>query len=140
MPPPPEPQPRQRRDSVRHQARLDAETHAKLEALANTFHRKRGQILRHVMQWGLTHTQGWTVNTLIPDCPYLVHLLVDHDLLQQVQDAADAHGTSVAAWVRHAMRQVTPEDSPASWRAGASPSGRMNPTITGGSLSCAWMR
>src|SRR5438128_10537401 len=36
--PTPEPQPRQGRYRVRRQARLDAETHATLEALANTVH------------------------------------------------------------------------------------------------------
>jgi hypothetical protein len=35
MTPPLGPQPRQRGYSVRHQARLDAETHAKLEELAS---------------------------------------------------------------------------------------------------------
>jgi hypothetical protein len=45
-------------------------------------------------------------------------MLVDPELLQQVQDAADAHGVTVAAWLRHAMRQVMPDDFPASWRAG----------------------
>jgi hypothetical protein len=84
---PPEPQPRQRRDSVRHQARLDAETHAKLEELARTVHRKRAAILRHVMGWGLTQTRGWTVAPSIPDRPHLVHLLVESELLWQVQHA-----------------------------------------------------
>jgi predicted transcriptional regulator len=50
MNPPSGPHPRQRRYSVRQQARLDAETHAKLEALATALHRKRAQVLRHVMQ------------------------------------------------------------------------------------------
>ena len=118
MTPPPKPQPRQRRYSVRHQARLDAETHAKLEQLVGTFHRKRAAILRYVMDWGLTQTTGWTVDPSIPDRPHLLHLLVDPDLLQQVQEAADAHGASVAAWLRQAMREVTPEAFPASWRAG----------------------
>jgi predicted transcriptional regulator len=36
-----------------------------------------------------------------------------------VQDAAATHRTSVAAWLRHAMRQVTPDDFPASWHAEA---------------------
>jgi hypothetical protein len=40
--------------SVRYQARLDAETWAKLEELAAAFHWKRSAILRSVMQWGLT--------------------------------------------------------------------------------------
>jgi hypothetical protein len=35
-----------------------------------------------------------------------------------VQESATAHGVSVAAWVRQAMRQVTLADFPASWRAG----------------------
>jgi predicted transcriptional regulator len=118
MNPPSEPQPRQRRYSVRRQARLDAETHGKMEALAKTFHRKRAAILRYVMQWGLAHTIGWTIDSSIPDRPHLVHMLVDPELLQQVQDAADAHGASVAAWLRQAMRQVIPEDFPARWRAG----------------------
>jgi predicted transcriptional regulator len=117
MAPSPEPQPRRRRYSVRYQARLNAETHAKLEALANTFHRKRAAILRYVMQWGLAYTTAWTVDPSIPDCPHLVHMLVDPELCQQVQEAADVHGTSVAAWLRHAMRQVTPDDFPPSWRA-----------------------
>jgi predicted transcriptional regulator len=117
MHPPPEPQPRQRRYRVRRQARLDAETHAKLEELARTFHRKRVAILRFVMGWGLTHTQGWTIDPSIPDRPHLVHTLVEPELLQRVQAAAAAHGADVAAWERHATRQVTRDDFPPSWRA-----------------------
>jgi predicted transcriptional regulator len=115
---PPEPRPRQRRYSVRRQARLDAETHATLAVLANTFHRKRAAILRFVMGWGLTQTREWTIDPSIPDRPHLVHMLVNPELVQQVQEAADAHGTSVASRLRHAMRQVNPEHFPASWRAG----------------------
>ena len=98
--PPLEPQPHHRRDSLRYQARLDAETSAKLEALANTFRRKRAAILRYVMQWGLTQTGGWTVDLSIPDSPHVVHRLVAPELLQPVQDAAAAHGGGVAAWLR----------------------------------------
>jgi hypothetical protein len=71
------------------------------------------------MQWGLAHMQGWSIDPSIPDRPHLVHLRVESERLQQVQDAPDAHGVSVAAWLRHAMRQVTIEDLPASWRVGA---------------------
>jgi hypothetical protein len=52
MTPPRVSYPRHVRYSVRHQARLDAETHAKLEELADAFRRKRAAILRFVMQWG----------------------------------------------------------------------------------------
>jgi hypothetical protein len=83
MTPPPEPRPRQRRYSVRHQARLDRETHAKLEALASAFHRKRAAILRSVMQWGLVHTQEWIIDPSIPDRRHLVPMLVDPELLNR---------------------------------------------------------
>ena len=44
-------------------------------------------------------------------------MLLEPELLQQVQEAAAANGASVAALVRHAMREVTIEDFPESWRA-----------------------
>ena len=114
MHPPPEPRPRQRRYSVRRQARLGVQTRATLEELVSVFHRKRAAILRYVMQWGVTHTTEWTIDRSIPDRPHLVHMLVEPELLQQVQDAADSHGVTVAAWLRHAVRQVTREDFPQS--------------------------
>ena len=84
------PQPRHKRYHVRWQAQLDAETHATLEALAKTFHRKRAQILRRVLPWALARMQRWTIAPSIPDRPHLVHMLVDPELCQQVQDAAAA--------------------------------------------------
>jgi hypothetical protein len=45
-------------------------------------------------------------------------MLVEPELLQQMRDAADAHGASVAVWLRQAMWQVTLEDFPASWHMG----------------------
>jgi predicted transcriptional regulator len=119
MTPPRAPHPRHVRYSVRHQARLDAETHAKLEKLAHTFHRKLSAILRYVMQWGLTHGQAWTIDRSIPAMVHMVAMLVEPGLLQQVQDAAATHGVTVAAWVHHALRQVTLDDFPASWHAEA---------------------
>src|SRR5262245_37127490 len=104
------------RDRVRYQARLDAETHTKLEELASSCHRTRGAVLRHILQWGLTQTHGWIIDTSPPVTRYTLHLLLDPTLLQQVQEAAAAHGTRMAAWVREAVRRVTPEDLPASWR------------------------
>jgi predicted transcriptional regulator len=120
----PKPQPRQRRYRVRQQARLDRETQAKLEGLATALHRKRAATLRYVMQWGLAHTHEWTVDPSIPDRPHLVHMLVEPDLLQQVQDVAESHSVSVAAWLRQAMRQVTHKDFPPSWHAEAARGGR----------------
>ena len=118
MTPPLGPQPRQRRYSVRHQTRLDAETHAKPEELARTFHRKHSAILCFVMQWGLHHSEGWTIDqspvVAVPPVP----VLLEPELLQQVQEAAAAYGVSMAAWLRETMRRVTTGDFPASWRTG----------------------
>jgi hypothetical protein len=92
--------PRQRRYRIRHQARLDAETHAKLEELVSALHRKLAAILRFVISWGLAHTQEWTIDPSIPDRLHLMHILVAPELLQQVQAAADAHESSVAVWMQ----------------------------------------
>jgi predicted transcriptional regulator len=124
MPPPPELQPRQRRYSVRHQARLDAETHAKLEALATVLHRKRSAILRFVRQWGLPHSEGWTIDQFPVVAVPPVPVLLEPDLLHQVQEAADSHSVPVAGWLRQAMRQVTQKDFPPSWHAEAARGGR----------------
>jgi len=112
------PQARHVRYSVRHQARLDAETHAKLVAFASTFHRKRSAILRRMLRWGLLHSTGWTIDrspvATVPPMP----MMLEPEILQQVQDAAAAHGVSMAAWLREAMRRVTADDFPAGWRTG----------------------
>jgi predicted transcriptional regulator len=106
------------RYSVRYQARLDAETHAKLAELAAAFHRKRSAILRHAMPWGLTQTRRWTIDMAVPGMVRTVGMLLEPELLQQVQEAAAAHGATVAAWVRHTLQQVTIEDFSERWRLG----------------------
>jgi hypothetical protein len=85
------------RYSVPYQARLDAETSGKLEDLASTFHWKRSAILRSVMQWGLTQTRGWTVDMTVPGTVHTLSMLLEPELLQQVQGAAEVHGATVAA-------------------------------------------
>jgi predicted HicB family RNase H-like nuclease len=72
---------------------------------------------RYVMQWGLTHGWEGPIDQSIPASLHLVPLLLEPALLQQVHEAAAAHDVSVAAWLRHALRRVTPNDFPASWRA-----------------------
>jgi hypothetical protein len=49
----------------------------------------------------------------------MVVMLVESKLFQQIQDAAATNSGTVVAWVRHALRQVTPDDFPASWHAEA---------------------
>ena len=109
------PRPRQRQYSMRYQARLDGETYATLETLTKTFHRKRGPILLYVMQWGLSRSASWSIDQSIPTKVHPVPLLLEPELLQQVQDAAAVHGATVAAWIRHAIRQISGADFPPSW-------------------------
>jgi hypothetical protein len=116
--PPSAPQPRQRRSSVRYQARRDAQTHATREALTKTFQRKRAPILRSVMRWGLSHSGGWTMDPSLPAAVHLVHVLVQPALVQHVQTAAAHQKVRAAVSLRQALRLVTPEDFPPSWRAG----------------------
>jgi hypothetical protein len=97
MPPPQGSHQRDLRDSVRYQARLDAETHAKLQELAATCHRTRAAVLRHILQWGLPQTHSWTIDGTPPVTRHTLQLLLDPTLLQQVQEAAAAHGTRMAA-------------------------------------------
>jgi hypothetical protein len=116
-------------------ARLDAETGAKLEALATAFQKKHARILRYVMLWGLSHTQKWNIDPSIPDRTHLVHMLVDRELYRQVHEAADAHGTSVSAGIRHAMRLVIPTTFRRAGVRGRLRSGRMSPAMTVGGFS-----
>jgi len=70
------------------------------------------------MQWGLTQTRGWSIDMAVPGTVRTLGKLLELELLQQVQESAEAHGASVAAWVRQAMRQVTLEDFPENWHTG----------------------
>src|ERR1700752_1377967 len=94
-----ESRPRNQCYSVRYQARLDAETHAKLQELVAVFHRKPSPILRCVMGWGITLTKGWIIDRSRPPTVHTVAILVEPDLLHQVQDAAGVPSAPVAAWV-----------------------------------------
>jgi Ribbon-helix-helix protein, copG family len=53
----------------------------------------------------------------VPGTVRTVGMLLEAELLQQVQDAAAVHSATVAAWVRHAMREVRIDDFPESWHA-----------------------
>jgi predicted transcriptional regulator len=97
---------------------------SKLKDLAKAFQRKRAPILRYVLQWGLGHSGGWTIDRSAVVAVPPVSVLLAPELLQHVQDVAAARRASVAAWVRHALRQVTPDEFPATWQAQAREGGR----------------
>jgi hypothetical protein len=113
--------PRQRHYTARHQARLDGQTHAKLEELARTSRRKRSAILRYVIQWGLRHSAGLTIDRSTVSGVPPVPVLLEPELHLRAREAAAAHGVSMAAWLREAMRRITADDFPASWRTAETP-------------------
>jgi hypothetical protein len=111
--------PREPRDSIRLDARLDAMTRAKVDDLAQRFHQPRAAVLCHIMHWGLSRGQTGPLDR--DDAPGPVRHLacsVASALHQQVQQAAAAVGVKTAPWLRQMIRQVTPEDFPASWHEG----------------------
>ena len=52
-----------------------------------------------------------------PGTTHTLSMLLEPALLRQVQEASAARGASMAAWVREAVRRVTDDDFPVSWRA-----------------------
>jgi len=111
--------PRKPRGSIRVDARLDAMTRAKVDDLATRFHQPRAAVLSHIMQWGLSREQRRALNQSESQGP-VRHLscYVPVALHARVQQAAAAAGVHTAPWLRQMIRQVTPEDFPASWHEG----------------------
>jgi hypothetical protein len=52
---------------------------------------------RLVMQWGLTQTSEWTVDTPVPATAQTLSLVLEPERLRRVQEDAAAHRSSVAA-------------------------------------------
>jgi hypothetical protein len=91
----------------------------KVDDLARHFHQPRAAVLRHIMRWGLSHGQTGPLDR--DDAHGSVRYLacsVASVLHQQVPQAAAAIGVKTARWLRQMIRQVTPEEFPASWHEG----------------------
>jgi hypothetical protein len=108
------------RASVPMDAALDSTTRAKLEGLADQFHRSRAAVLRQVMQWGTTRRDMGEMEHGDAQGP-ITHFffVVDATLHQDVGKAARGAGLEVAPWLRHMLREITAEDFPQSWQAAA---------------------
>jgi hypothetical protein len=107
------------RASTRLDARLDATTRQKVDDLARHFRQPRGAVVCHIMRWGLGRQRTGPLDR--DDTQGAVrHLscVVASELYRQVQQAAAAVGVNTAPWLRQMIRQVTPEDFPASWHEG----------------------
>jgi len=93
----PDHRPRQPRHTIRMDARLDTMTRAKLEDLANQFHRSRAAVLRQVMHWGLScESSGQIDRDDIQGPVQHLFFIVNSQLHQQVRQAAQAAGGDVA--------------------------------------------
>jgi hypothetical protein len=105
--------------SIRLDARLDVATRQKVDDLARHFHHPRAAVLSHIMHWGLSRGQTGPHSRDDPQgAARHLSCTVASALHQQVQQAAAAVGVKTASWLRQMIRQVTPEDFPASWHEG----------------------
>jgi hypothetical protein len=78
-------------------------------------------VLRQVLEWGLTHGQGWKLDRHRPPGQgQRVSLRLDPKRREQVEAAATTAGGDISAWLRHAVDLVTMADFPASWQATSS--------------------
>jgi hypothetical protein len=112
-------QPREPPASIRLDARLDATTRQKVDDLARHFHQPRAAVLRHIMRWGLDRRPMETLEQADAQGPvHHLSLNVDSNLYAEVQQVATTAGVNIAPWLRQMIRQVTPEDFPASWHGG----------------------
>ena len=89
-------------------ARVNPAPRATLEDLVAPCHRSRAAAPRQGMGWGFARApMEQSVRDDAPGPGYPLLLYVNPERLQQRQEAADRHGVTVAAWTRHARRQVT---------------------------------
>jgi predicted transcriptional regulator len=87
---PPDHWPGEPRYQARLEVHLDQATQRKIKALVTAFRRHRSSVLRHVLQWGLDHGQGWTLDRHRPrGWAHRVSLRIEPELRQQVEEAAD---------------------------------------------------
>jgi predicted DNA-binding protein len=105
------------RASIRMDARLDAATRAKVDALARRFRRPRAAVVCHVMEWGLRQGRAETLDQGESEGPVRhLYLSVEVALHQRVQQAAAALGMDMGPWLRHVVRRVSVTDFPGSWQ------------------------
>jgi predicted transcriptional regulator len=85
------------------------------------FRCRRSAVLRQVLEWGLTHGQGWKIDrSRPPSRAQRVFLRLEPEVRERVEAAATAAGGDVSAWLRHAVARITVADFPASWHTASS--------------------
>jgi hypothetical protein len=105
------------RACVRLDARLDAMTRQQVDDLARCFRRPRAAVLRHIMQWGLSHEQTGALDQGESQGPVRhLYFSVDSHLYEEVHKATTTAGVHIAPWLRQMVRHIPLTDFPGSWQ------------------------
>jgi predicted transcriptional regulator len=93
---------RPQRYTARLEVHLDPGTQAKVKRLVTAFRRSWSEVIRHVLQWGLSHGQGWQVDRGRRPAPHHSFLRLEPELLTRADFPA--------SWPR-ARRELTKRES-----------------------------
>jgi predicted transcriptional regulator len=115
---PPDHWPGEPRYHARLEVHLDTGMQTKLTRFVTAFRRSQSEVIRQVLQWGLSHEQGWQLDRGRRPAPHHIVVRLEPELRQQVAEAATTAGSDISSWLRHALRHITRADFPASWQAG----------------------
>jgi predicted transcriptional regulator len=108
---------RPQRYTARLEVHLDQATQTTITRFVTAF-RRRSVVLRHVLEWGLSHGQGWKIDRSRPaGRAQRVSLRLEPELRERVEAVATTAGGDISAWLRHAVHLITVADFPASWQA-----------------------
>jgi hypothetical protein len=83
---------RPQRCTARLEVHLDPGTQTKIMRFVSVFRRRQSVVLRHVLQWGLSHGQGWQVDRGHRPAPHHSFLRLEPEVRQQVEVAATTAG------------------------------------------------
>jgi hypothetical protein len=109
---------RPQRYTARLEVHLDQVTQTTITRFVTAFRRRRSAVLRQVLEWGLTHGQGWTIDRHQPaGRAQRVFLRLEPELRERVEEVATTAGGDISVWLRHVVDLVTLADFPASWQA-----------------------
>ena len=107
---------RPQRYTARLEVHLDQATQTTITRFVTAF-RRRSAVLRQVLEWGLTHGQGWQVDRHRPSGrAERVSLRLEPELWEPVEAVATTAEVT-SPWLRYAVQRVNVADFPASWQA-----------------------
>jgi predicted transcriptional regulator len=117
---------RPQRYTTRLEVHLDQATQTKITRFVTAFRHRQSAVLRHALEWGLTHGQGWTIDHHRPSGrAQRVFPRLESELRERVEEVATTAGGDISAWLRHVVDLVTVADFPASWQATSAEQGRV---------------